>query len=60
MNNKRLALNKPYGNVVSIRYELWKIHGGLAIYAREDSPSLNATNRGGFKWDSETQVGRVA
>lgn len=51
MNNKSLALNKPYENVVSIRYELWKIHVGLAFYAREDPPSLNATNRDGFKRD---------
>jgi hypothetical protein len=26
MNDKKLASNKPYKNVVSIRYELWKIH----------------------------------
>jgi hypothetical protein len=26
MNNKKLASNKLYKNVVSIRYELWKIH----------------------------------
>lgn len=51
MNNKSLALNKPYENVVSIRYELWTIHGGLEIYAREDSSSLNATSRDGFKRD---------
>lgn len=36
MNNKSFSLNKPYENVVSIRYELWKIHVGLAIYARGD------------------------
>jgi hypothetical protein len=51
MNNKSLALNKPYENVVSIRYELWKIHVGIAIYAREDPPSLNAASREGFNWD---------
>jgi hypothetical protein len=35
IHNKSLALNTPYDSVVSVQYELWKIHGGPAIYARE-------------------------
>jgi hypothetical protein len=51
IHNKSLALNTPYDSAVSVQYELWKIHGGPAIHAREQPPSLNVTNRDVFKID---------